>query len=176
MLRAAGWGDATAIAAVQVTSWRAAYAGLLPAPYLRDLDARAAAVSWERLLRSPDPIVFVVESGGAVVGFASGGPEREGDALYRGELYAIYLLPDHQGRGHGRALTAAVASALAERRVRAMLVWVLRDNTAARAFYEAIGGRYLREHPLDIAGVSLPEVAYGWPDTSSLRAGPGAPR
>jgi hypothetical protein len=46
-----------------------------------------------------------------------------------------------------------------------MLVWVLRDNLAARAFYERMGGVFLREHDLDFgAGFSVREVSYGWDD------------
>ncbi len=169
MLRAAEPADAMGIATVQVTAWRSAYRGLLPADYLAGMDAGEAASRWERRLRTPDPLVFVAESEAGLVGFASGGPEREGDPVYRGELYAIYLLPQHQGLGHGRALAAAVAAGLADRRMRSMLVWVLRDNGPARAFYERLGGAYVREHPLEIGGATVAEVSYGWRDTVSLR-------
>ena len=55
---------------------------------------------------------------------------------------------------------------------RAVLIWVLAANAPARAFYEALGGRYLREQQIEIGGVALPEVAYGWPDAAAL-ARPG---
>jgi hypothetical protein len=46
-----------------------------------------------------------------------------------------------------------------------MLVWVLRDNRAARGFYEHLGGVYVREHALDFgAGFEVMEVSYGWDD------------
>jgi GNAT superfamily N-acetyltransferase len=94
-----------------------------------------------------------------------GGAEREGDRRFRGELYAIYLLKEAQGKGHGRALVEAVSGALLEHGSTSMLVWVVRDNFAARGFYERLGGVYLREHELDFgAGFMLLEVSYGWPD------------
>ena len=52
--------------------------------------------------------------------------------------------------------------------MRAMLVWVLKDNHPARGFYEALGGRYLREKTIEIGGTTLAEVAYGWADTGAL--------
>ena len=121
-----------------------------------------------------------------MVGFAMGGAEREGDPRFQGELYAIYLLQEAQRRGHGRALAEAVADALVHRGLTSMLVWVLRDNLAARAFYERMGGVFLREHDLDFgAGFSVREVSYGWDDVRGglaqgtddlLRAGADAVR
>lgn len=45
-----------------------------------------------------------------------------------------------------------------------MLLWVLKDNLPAHKFYEAIGGKYLREKPIKIGNQTLIEVAYGWND------------
>ena len=44
-----------------------------------------------------------------------------------------------------------------------MLVWVLTENPS-RAFYERMGGRFVREAPVTICGAPLVEVAYGWDD------------
>jgi len=49
-----------------------------------------------------------------------------------------------------------------------MLVWVLVDNHPARRFYEALGGQELRTQPIEIGGVTLEEVAYGWQDIRGL--------
>jgi GNAT superfamily N-acetyltransferase len=173
--RRARLSDAEAIGAVQVASWRSTYRGIVPADYLASMTVEDHSRRWTRLLSQPGnlELTFVVEEHGGVVGFAMGGPEREGDRRYRGELYAIYLLEQTQGRGHGRALVDAVAEALLERGTGSMLVWVLRDNLEARRFYEHLGGVFLREHDLDFgAGFTLREVSYGWPD---LRRGLAAP-
>jgi GNAT superfamily N-acetyltransferase len=166
-LRPARLSDAAAIGVVEVASWRSTYRGIVPEEYLARMTADEHAQRWARLLGRPGSLemTFVVEEEGRVVGFAKGGPEREGDRRFLGELYAIYLLEEVQGRGYGRALVEAVAGSLLRRGVRSMLVWVLRDNAGARRFYERLGGVYLREHELDFgAGFTLPEVAYGWAD------------
>jgi len=173
MIRPADVDDAAAIARVHVSSWRATYTDLLPADFLESLTEAGYADRWRRFIAERSNLAYVVEEGqdpsANVVGFASGGRERAGETGYKGELYAIYLLPQHQGRGHGRALAAAVAAGLAGRRMRSMLVWVLRDNGPARAFYERLGGRYVREHPLEIGGATVTEVSYGWRDTVKFR-------
>jgi hypothetical protein len=44
---------------------------------------------------------------------------------------------------------------------------VLKANPA-RGFYERMGGVLVAEQDIEIGGVMLPEVAYGWKDVSSL--------
>jgi ribosomal protein S18 acetylase RimI-like enzyme len=164
--------DAAGIAAVHVESWRETYPGMLPDDYLAEMDVRRYEDRWLRTLQDPyrRSTVFVVEEAGRVVGFASCGRERDGDVRYDGELYAIYLLSAAQGQGHGRALVEAAADALALRAMTSMVVWVLRENAAARGFYERLGGVYLRERPLDLVACrDVPEVSYLWADTSVLR-------
>jgi ribosomal protein S18 acetylase RimI-like enzyme len=102
------------------------------------------------------------DEGDDLVAFAAGGPERSGDPRFRGELYAIYVLPSRQARGIGRALLHAVASRLAASGTKAMLLWVLEANAQARTFYEALGGIVVRRQPIEVGGVTLTEVAYGW--------------
>ena len=164
--------DAGAIARVHVQSWRETYPGMLPDEYLDGMDAAEYEDRWARTIQDPyhRSAVFVAEEAARVVGFASCGRERDGDPRYQGELYAIYLLYESQGRGHGRALVEASAAMLAIRGMTSMVVWVLRDNTRARGFYERLGGAYLRERPLDIdVGLSVMEASYLWADTSVLR-------
>jgi GNAT superfamily N-acetyltransferase len=110
------------------------------------------------------------DESGEIVGFASGGPERSGDAAYGGELYAIYILLPYQQRGIGRRLSFAVVERLARAGIRSMLIWVLADNPARR-FYEALGGREVDRKQVEIGGAVLDEVAYGWSDTGVLADG-----
>jgi hypothetical protein len=44
---------------------------------------------------------------------------------------------------------------------------VLAQNPS-RQFYEALGGKYLYEKPIEIGGANLIKVAYGWPDIHAL--------
>jgi L-amino acid N-acyltransferase YncA len=167
-IREATVADARAIAEVHVTSWRVTYAGIVPAAHLASLSVDEREARWAKILTGQDgTFTYVaVDKNGQVVGFASGGPLREGDPSYAGELYAIYLLPDHKGKGLGRRLASTVARRLAQHGMPSMLVWVLADNYA-RGFYERLGGALVGEQPITIGGKDLREVAYGWPDTPS---------
>ena len=88
---------------------------------------------------------------------------RPTNLSYDGEVYTLYVLPDHQGAGNGRRLLGALFSALSAAGCRSALVWVLAKNPA-RFFYEAMGGTFIaiREEPFH--DVVLSECAYGWSD------------
>ena len=166
--------DAGAIARVHVDTWRTSYAGIVPDEHLAGLSYRDREAVWVQILSRDDPAQcnFVAETdGGEVVGFAGGGPEREGDEVYRGELYAIYLLREHQGRGIGRRLACAVAHGLLSSGFESMLLWVLEDNHPARRFYESLGGEQVGRKTIEVGGAGLIELSYGWRDITGLAGG-----
>jgi ribosomal protein S18 acetylase RimI-like enzyme len=168
--RAATPEDAAGIARVQVVTWRHAYKGIVADATLAAMSVERSTANWQRGLSRPESVGLVALVDDAVVGFAVGGLQRD-ETLpdYDGELYALYVLPQHQGRGIGRELVRQFAAALHEAEYKAMVIWVLKDNVAGRAFYERIGGRYLREKPILIGEQTLQEVAYGWNDLSHYK-------
>ena len=85
-------------------------------------------------------------------------------------VYAIYVLPVAQGKGHARALIRERARELKARRMTSLLIWVLRENAIGRGFYEPMGGWPVRDKPLeDVSGAEEHiEVGYGWMDTAQL--------
>jgi ribosomal protein S18 acetylase RimI-like enzyme len=169
LVRQAEPDDAAAIAKVHVATWRTAYRGLLSDDYLASLNESGYAERWRRTLIAAQDRVYVAENRDGVVGFASGGKERAGEGGYSGELYAIYVLREAQGHGHGRQLVQAVVAGLRELGLPNMIVWVLRDNVPARRFYERLGGTYVREQPITIGSSLLQEVSYGWPSLDRVR-------
>lgn len=170
LIRHAEIDDAAGIARVRAESWLGAYRGIVPDEFLDAIDVGEWAERQHRNMEnvSGDLVSFVAETQGEVVGWAAGGPNREDDPDYSGELYAIYLLPERQRRGIGLNLTAATARWLIGEGMDSMIVWVLAENHPARRFYEALGGQYVRDHQIEIGGARLPEVSYGWRDLGKL--------
>lgn len=141
-MRAATPDDAGAIASVHVESWRVAYRGQLPDDLLDHLSVDRRAESWRRIIGATGPgdAVLLVESDGALDGFAHVCEARDRDAGPRvGEVSAIYLRPSSWGQGLGRTLMAAALSHLAAAGSTSALLWVLQTNERARRFYEAGG-------------------------------------
>src|SRR5712691_75810 len=169
MVRKATLNDAPAIARVHVSSWRSTYRGLLPNDFLSSLSETGYGERWKRVIAEGTSRVYVAEDQDDVVGFASGGRERAGETGYEGELYAIYVLDTAQRRGVGRELVRATVAGLRELDLSDMIIWVLRDNQPARAFYERLGGVYVRAQPITIGLTTLEEVSYGWRRLDGVR-------
>lgn len=170
-IRAAERADADAITDVQVASWRAGYAHVLPESvlYADDFDAtrRAFWNGWRfsaghRLAVAVAPTED--QSGDRIVGFSSYGPERERDRCFTGraELYAFYFRPDTWGSGAADALIEHTEERFRSEGFETAVLWVLEDNPRARRFYERHGWE-----PSGIAAdfdvhcdVKMPEVEY----------------
>jgi ribosomal protein S18 acetylase RimI-like enzyme len=156
MIRPGTPDDAEAVARVHVETWQAAYADVLPREGLEQLSGERAARRAE-LHRQAPPIV--AEVNGEIVGFVSVGAAHDDDA--DGELYAIYVHPDHWDRGFGRDLIVAGEARLRELGHTHAVLWVLEDNPRARRFYELAGWRADgTKRPIEIFGVEVAEVRY----------------
>lgn len=163
--------DAAAIARVHIDSWRTTYAGIVPDDYLAGMSYQSRTSFWDNVLRlagERQQFIYVAETGeGEIVGFTSGGPDRESNPPFQAELYTIYLLEHYQGQGLGRRLFYALVERLARAGLTSMLLWVFAVNPARR-FYEALGGKLVKSSPFEIGGVTIEEVAYGWEDIRVL--------
>ena len=161
--------DAASIAKVNTDSWKTTYSGILPQEYLDSISYEQRTSFWQARLSDPNKqwagwFYYVAEDeNGDIVGFAGGGPERTGNQRFSSELGAIYLLGSYQRQGIGRKLMAKIVLRLKQQGHKSMLVWVLEANHN-RSFYEALGGQRVAERHVNIGGVNLVEVAYGWHD------------
>ncbi|MFQ5844606.1 MAG: GNAT family N-acetyltransferase [Planctomycetota bacterium] len=165
VIRPARPGDAQAIGRVYVETWRSTYAGILPDRVLVGLSQSRQALIWSRAIAKRGRAEFVAvaeDPADGVIGFASSGPAVEGPPGW-GEVFTLYVLPDHQGEGLGRALLAALFSDFVAHGIGAALIWVLAANPF-RFFYQAMGGRPVAEREESLWGTRVREVAYGWPD------------
>ena len=170
-IRRAVPGDARAIARVHVESWRSAYAGILPDRVMVEMSIDDKAAFWRRMVlragsRQAVLVASLTETGGSgseIVGFASCAAASFAPPGFDGEVQTLYVLPDWQEQGLGRALLHGCFQALRGAGFRSAFVWVLAQNPS-RFFYEAMGGRKVGERTEILWGVELPEIAYGWPD------------
>jgi ribosomal protein S18 acetylase RimI-like enzyme len=167
LCRPAGPDDVDGIATVRIRSWQAGYAGIVPQFYLDGLTPAAEAERWRS--RELRPGNSVAEVGGEIVGWSAVGPYNDEEevpppAPGSGEIYAIYVLPEHWGTGVGRALMAYSLDLLAADGLTPVLLWVLTENARARRFYEAAGfAPDGAAHTYTVAGTDLPEVRYRYP-------------
>ncbi len=183
-------GHVRGIARVYVDAWRATYAGLLPPKTLVGMDYDRQAVEWAYQIRHKSlhaPILVAYDDKSGVVGVTSFGRSRIEDrparppftqvgiTLGSGEVFTLYVHPDHQNRGIGAMLIGGAFSGLRERGLNQAYVWVLHDNPA-RYFYERMGGRFIATRRERLWGSDVAQAAYGWPDLAKTLALPGLVR
>jgi GNAT superfamily N-acetyltransferase len=117
-IRDARPGEADAVAVLHEASATLAYAHIFPpsAPFPREETLQRWRTFAGRIL------VAESANAGALVGFA---------AFDEQELHALYVAPAHWGLGLGARLLAAAGPV--------RVLWVLRENTRGRRFYERHG-------------------------------------
>ncbi|MBU2410440.1 MAG: GNAT family N-acetyltransferase, partial [Gammaproteobacteria bacterium] len=132
--------DAKAIAEVHAASARAAYTDILPEDQLRALAPVTREAKWREAIEYNEPQVRVATLDGAVVGFV--GFDRSRDPKTpstTGEIWSIYLLPEHWGKGVGVALWDAARDGLEEEGCTVVTIWVPLRNERALRFHELAG-------------------------------------
>lgn len=123
-----------------MASWRAAFTGLVPQDFLDAMDPVSIASSWADSIAAGRSRLYVALAGEQVTGYAGVGQERDEAAPPNtGELYALFVHPDHWGTGAGRALTDAACADLRNTGCTTVRLWVLEANIRGRRFYTRYG-------------------------------------
>jgi GNAT superfamily N-acetyltransferase len=142
--------DVARLATINVETWRAAYAGIVPADYLDSRDHAEYEQRWRLNITQGRPGVSYIaaELDGLVAGYAICGPYRpqhdsdpSEDTATWAELYAIYTHPDQQGHGVGTAIHDAALDQMERDGYHVGALWVLRANAASLRWYDARGWR-----------------------------------
>jgi ribosomal protein S18 acetylase RimI-like enzyme len=171
--RAAMPHDVEGIARLHADSWRRNYRGAFSDAYLDgDLVAERLSV-WSDRLRSPHAGTFTIVAEhpggapgpGAIVGLAH--TILGDDPVWGALLDNLHVSHAEKGQGIGTRLMAETASGLIARDpASSLFLWVLAQNTAAQAFYDARGGTCVeRQSRSPEPGDRL---RYTWPDPSGL--------
>lgn len=149
--------DAPRLAFIHMVTWQVAYHGIFPDEFFDSFQSDRRIAWWRRMLGG-GASVLVAELDDQVVGYCwVGASDDDG----WGEVFSIYVHPDHWGGAHGHHLLRAGASVLRARGFERALLWVLEANQRGRAFYERQG--WSRGKPIrveEIGGVQVTEVRY----------------
>jgi GNAT superfamily N-acetyltransferase len=149
-IRLAEPADAAEIARIQVTTWRNAYADMLPADVLDNLDIAETQRHWQDTLAEGPASVLVATEGRWMVGFCAGGfaPEQEAvaaDGTPPPDIATVALVssllvePRWGRRGHGGRLLGGMARRLTDRGATRGITWVPAADPASLRFFRGVG-------------------------------------
>lgn len=161
--------DAEEIARIQLETWWAAYADLLPAEVLDALDPDEAALTWRQTIEQGPAQVFVATEGTHLVGFCAAGPSPQDETADAAGVPAkdvetvalvstLLVEPRWGRRGHGGRLLASAGQAMLAAGSTRGITWLPEADKASLGFFERAswvrdgtvrtldaGGRPLRE-------------------------------
>ncbi len=132
--------DARALAVIHIEGWRAAYQHIFPPEAFAARTTETREREFGELFAAPGepPCIWVSEQDGRVAGFAYTRPGHEPDIPNGGELKLFYVAPGLRASGLGLPLFEHAIADLREKGFQPFL-YTLRDNAAARRWYEKRG-------------------------------------
>ena len=153
LVRKASSKDSEAIAALHAESWRQHYRGAFSDAFLDGEVGAERRRVWGERLTAPNAQHFtlVADRNGEVVGFVH--MRLDEDPAWGALLDNLHVTYQLKRSGIGRRLLTAAARELIQWRPTdpRFYLWVLDQNTAAQAFYQACGGRDVE---ISLRGVS----------------------
>lgn len=156
--------DLEPIARLHVASWLSAYRGILPDDVLDRLDPADRLRDWSGWFAVPEANTYTAIEHHKLVGFARVIPVCDGAGAppRAAEISHLYVAPDAQSMGVGRALLARAFEDISGRGLEQAVLWVIEKNYRARAFYERAGFRLdgARRTDPERLGSNAPEVRY----------------
>jgi ribosomal protein S18 acetylase RimI-like enzyme len=150
-VRTARASDAPGLARVQVASWQATFAGLVPDAVIAEVTSEEAvgrfAERWREAISAPPTskhrVHVAVEKPGdpEILGFAAAGPATDEDLWpgTDGELYELHVVPGAADDGHDGRLLNAVADTFAEDGFSTAYTWALSGDEGRIDFLAAAG-------------------------------------
>jgi GNAT superfamily N-acetyltransferase len=177
--RAAGPGDAHAIAGLHADSWQRHYRGAYSDAFLDNDATGYLRPLWTERLATPNPHArtILAERDGAIVGLAH--TLLGQDPTWGAFIDNLHVAHGLKRQGIGTRLLALTAQAVLDWSPSSGLyLWVLEQNSDARTFYAARGGTCVERDEVPPPGGDAARLngkptglRYVWPDPSKLLAG-----
>lgn len=161
------------MAQVYVDAWRETYPVLLPMPTLLAMSTDRWTRQFSSVISAGREEVLVAEDRShGVIGMATGGRVLDtglaiDGAPVSGEIFTLYVSPNHTGRGAGQGLLHSLLRRLAERGHVRVVAWMLKGNPT-RFFYEHTGAKLIAVKRERRFGGIITLEAYAWRDLDWL--------
>jgi GNAT superfamily N-acetyltransferase len=160
-IRWANYNDWHYLSLVHSKSYQDAYKGIIPDVFLDNFTVDKRAKYYKESLREGIEKIALIFMDKKAIGFIVIGKCRDNDLddMY-GEIWGIYLLKNYWGKGYGKRLINWGIDRIKEFGYYKTSLWVLKDNTNARRFYENLGFISDGAEKLITRGKELVQIRY----------------
>ncbi|MBA4056931.1 MAG: GNAT family N-acetyltransferase [Marivirga sp.] len=140
--------DVITIQQMAEQTWWSAYSEIISQQQIRYmLDTIYGEEPLKKVMSDGSQEFILVRNDTGHQGFASFGRRKEDPDIFK--LHKLYVLPGNQGKGYGIALIEEIKKRLIGQNIRTLDLNVNRYNKA-KAFYEKVGFRIIREEDIAI--------------------------
>lgn len=157
-IREAQDSDYPEITEVSIRVWRHAYQGIIDQSFLDN-------ISFEQRLKNrvqlsePGRYSLIAAYHNKIIGFCDFGISRH-PHYAKGEIYAIYVLPEYQRIGVGYLLLQQAINRLTQEHLMPCIVIALEQNLSAQQFYEGMGFIFIDKIDANIGNKEYLEKVY----------------
>lgn len=168
--------DLPAVARLYLAAAQQAYAAFYPPHLLAETCWQETLAEYRSWYAWPyPPLGSIAEEDGNLLGFGMGGRieqdpnELEAPLGYDSEIYKLFVHPQQQRRGIGKALLRDLGQRIAALGCKRILIWSY-TQSASTQYYQALGGKIIRQTTYNPGGIDLPVCVLGWQLTDLLAA------
>ena len=164
--------DAQSIASIQISTQRHAYQSVLPGIVQLPINLDVAEANKREKLEQDainQSCTFVAEDKeNNIIGYASGGRNRDETLIIDSELYNLFVLPAYQNLGVGTALFRKVVEFLIDCNLQSLTLWTIPIPSTVR-YYTILGGVFHSNRAVQILDTDIELHCYVWDNLISLQ-------
>ena len=127
------------LAELHVRSFKKAYQNIVPKKALNSFTIEARTKSFVEGITNKTENTYVCMLGNTIVGVLTLDKCRDTDIDNASEIWGIYLDPSYWRRGIGSKLAKWAIDYLVKSGFKKITLWVFKDNSPSRKFYESLG-------------------------------------
>lgn len=158
--------DLEAVSAIRLRTRQTSYRGIIDDVYLDSLSIkhyREKVKHMCTLSQNGEAHGLIAEGDdGTVLGFLIGVVSSKNVSDVSHEIYALYVDPDCQWQGVGKALFSAFVERVTQENGTGFFARTAKENMPTRAFYEKRGGVAMEESAVTLGEKDYPIVCYTW--------------
>ena len=161
-IRPAQPSDAEGMARISMRAWHITLKDIVPDGFLDQFEHEKQKAKYAQRAVDPAWLLFVAECQGKIVGMIGSQNNDSEPRFYEKQIKVMYVDPDFQNRGVGKALLANIFAELRQQGIERVMLWCITANKTACSFYERSGGRKIEcvDPPEEYA--AMPHVIYAW--------------